>query len=163
MIAWLVDNGLIWTFWVALTAGLALISEGRHRSALWIILLGLLVTQVAKAVFHPVTDQDFRWVALAAIWVAVSGAIWRHHVTISILTLVSAMCYAIGRFGGYDFAPGSPALFWADMAGLAALCVGGGRGVAMVGKRLGVWAVDRLGYRRGAVANHMVRAKAPKE
>lgn len=163
MIAWLAENGLIWTFWVVLTAGLALISEGRHRSALWIIFLGLIVTQLAKAVFDPIGDQDFRWVALAIIWTAVSGALWRHNVTISLLTLVSAMCYAIGRFGGYDFGPGSAPLFWADMAGLAALIVGGGRGVAMVGKRIGDRAVDWLADRRRAVSNHMVRAKAPKD
>lgn len=163
MIAWLAENGLIWTFWVALTAGLALLSEGRHRSALWIILCGLLVTQLAKAVFDPVGDQDFRWVALATIWTAVSGAIWRHNVTISLLTLVSAMCYAIGRFGGYDFGPGSAPLFWADMAGLAALIVSGGRGVAMVGKRLGNRVVGRLADRRRAAASLLVRAKAPKD
>jgi hypothetical protein len=163
MIAWLVDNGLIWTFWVALTAGLALISEGRHRSALWIILAGLLVTQVAKAVFDPIGDQDFRWVALATIWTAVSGAIWRHNVTISLLTLVSAMCYAIGRFGGYDFGPGSPLLFWADMAGLSALVVGGGRGVAMVGKRFRDRALGWIDYRRGRAFDILGRSKAPKE
>lgn len=162
MIVWLAEHGLIWTVWVALTAGLALISEGRHRSALWAIFLGLLVTQVAKTVFDPVNDQDFRWVALAAIWASVSGAIWRHNVTVSSLTLVSAMCYAIGRFGGYEFAPDSPPLFWADMAGFAALCVAGGRSVAMVGKRLGNRVVDRLSLRRGAVARVLVPEKAPK-
>jgi hypothetical protein len=152
-----------WLVWTCLSGVLALVAEGRHRVALLYIFAGLLFVQVWK--FLPV--GDLIWLCFAASWVAISAAISRHHVTSATLTLSSAMCYPIGRFGGFDFAPGDPmwtsALFWADIALLSAILVAGGRGVTMVGKRIGNWAVDRLADRRGAVANYLVRAKAPKD
>lgn len=152
-----------WLVWTSLSGSLALISEGRRRTALLYIFACLLFVQVWK--FLPV--GDLIWLCFAASWVAASGAIARHHVTTATLTLVSAMCYPIGRFGGFDFAPGQPmwasALFWADMALLVAICVAGGRGVAMVGKRFRDWLMAGPADRRAVAAGRLARAKAPKD
>jgi hypothetical protein len=49
------------------------------------------------------------------------------------------------------------------MAGLSALVVGGGRGVAMVGKRFRDRALGWIDYRRGLAFDILGRSKAPKE
>lgn len=121
-----------WPVYLAISAALAVISEGRQRAALLWIIFGLLAVQVWKVI----ELGDMIWVAFAATWVFVAGAIWRHSATICALTLLSVMCYAVGRMNGAAFAAGDPVwvspLFWADMALVAAISTAGGRGVSRI-------------------------------
>lgn len=143
-----------WLVYIALCAGLAAISRGGNRVALLLILCGLAIVQVWK--FAPI--DGLIWMAFAASWVAIAGAVlrvdaaWRQRATISTLTLISAMCYPIGRFGGFAFAPGDPVyvspLFWADMALISAILVAGGPGVVRIARNIRGAFVDRFGAGR---------------
>ena len=143
-----------WLVYIALCAVLATISRGGNRVALLLILCGLAGVQVWK--FAPI--DDLIWLAFAATWIAIAGAVlrgdagWRHRVTISGLTLTSAMCYPIGRYGGFAFAPSDPVyvspLFWADMALISAILVAGGQGIVRVSNRIRGDLMDRLGVGR---------------
>lgn len=126
-----------WAVYIALCGVLIALSRGGYRAALLLILCGLLAVQTWKVA--PV--GDLIWLCFAASWIAVAIAISavsdanrRHVVTISALTLISATCYPVGRFGGFAFAPGSPVyvspLFWADMALVSAIILAGGPGIA---------------------------------
>jgi len=103
----------------------------------------------------------WQWLASAATWCAVTVACWRHSVTFSTLTLVSAMCYAIGRFGAFDFAPYMAPIVMADVFGIVALLVAGGPGVArMVGSIGRSGDMGRGVYRPGSAAGRVVDTKA---
>lgn len=120
-----------WPVYLAITIALAAVNL-RRRDAffplVWIA-VGLLAVQVWKVV--PLGGVV--WVAFAATWVCIAGAIQRHSVTTCVLTLISAMCYPAGRLLGAEFAAGNPAwgspLFWADLALVAAIFYAGGRGL----------------------------------
>lgn len=103
-----------------------LIGDRNARYCLAYCSAGLLAMQLPQVVHL----DDWRWLFSGAIWSAVAVASWRHSVTFFALTLTSATCYTYGRIGGYEFAPTSAPLFWADMAGLAALASVGGPHVA---------------------------------
>lgn len=116
-----------WLVYIGICAFMALVINDRHaRYCLAYCSAGLLAMQLPQVV--PL--DDWRWLFSGAVWSAVAVASWRHSVTFFALTLTSATCYTYGRIGGYDFAATSAPLFWADMAGLAALASLGGRYVA---------------------------------
>lgn len=107
-----------WLAYVGLCIfGALVVTDQRSRACFVYCAIGLVVMQAPKVL--PI--GDFQWLFSASIWCGVSVATWRHLVSFSVLTLVSATCYLWGRLGGYEFAPTSAPLFWADMAGLAAL------------------------------------------
>lgn len=107
-----------WLVYIGLCTFVALVvSDRRVRICLLYSVVGLTLMQAPKVL----PMGDFQWLFSASIWCGVSVATWRHLVPFSVLTLVSATCYPWGRLGGYEFAPTSAPLFWADMAGLAAL------------------------------------------
>lgn len=136
MIDWLLAYPM-WPKYVGLAVVLAAFSAGPYRKSLLTILLALLLAQA----FKPLQIGDAMWVAFAFVWIVAAGAIWRHSATTSILTLISATCYAWGRIGGFPFAAGTPMwaspLFWADMALIAAILFAGARGVQLFGISFG--------------------------
>lgn len=147
-----------WAVYVILCGVLAAATRGAGRSALLLILCGLLVVQIYKVI--PLGDVT--WLAFAATWVAIAGLILRtdagsrQAVTISTLTLTGAMCYPIGRIGGFAFAPGDPffysPLFWADMALIAAILFAGGAGIARIAGGVGKFWMGLAAGRGGAIS-----------
>ena len=121
-----------WLVYLVLTLLLSAIARGGRRLALFYTAAGLVSVQAFKA------DGmgDAVWIAFAAVWVCVAGAVWRHSGTTSLIIFASAACYLIGRLGGFEFAPGSPMyaspLFWADMALIGAI-IRAGLGPQIVG------------------------------
>jgi hypothetical protein len=158
-----------WLVYALMCAGLAAISRGGSRAALLLILCGLAVVQVWKVAGL----GDLIWLAFAATWVAVAGAMlrvdagWRHRVTFFSLTLASAACYPLGRVGNFAFAPGDPIyvspLFWADMALVSAILVAGGPGIVGCVGRLRDVALDRLRAGRGVYAGRGVALSTAKK
>lgn len=157
-----------WVLYSALCAALAVICRGRDRLALCFILCGLLVAQLpGLAGLGP----NVSFISFAVIWVIVSGAIVRHAankrhlVTSSGLTLVSAMCYGVGRAFDLPFSAAWPVwhsiLFWADMAGICAILAAGWHGIRGAFIRFREAGLGLLGVRRdfGSVLH---RAKAIK-
>lgn len=165
MIGWIAEHRLWWAVWLTLSLLFAILSEGKNRQALWVISGALVILQFPKMFVAP----NLLWLVFAAAWVFASAAIWRQAGTIAALTLLSAMCYPLGRFGGFEFAPGDPMwvspLFWADMALLAAILALGGRGCVYSTLRFGNWFVDWSTGGRwsdvGRVAHR--KAQAPKD
>lgn len=126
--------------------------DRRARFCIAAFAVGLLAMQAWK-----VLDMGhWQWLASAAVWAAVTVACWRHSVTFATMTLVSAMCYAIGRVGAFDFAPYMLPIVLADVFGVAALLYAGGPGVTrMVGRIRRGGVVDR-GVSRPSVAARLV-------
>lgn len=145
-----------WVVYVILCGVFAAISSGSDRRALLWLIAGLLIVQVFKVSWI----GDLVWICFAATWVSIAGAIWRHSVTISSLTLISAMCYPIGRMGGFAFSPGAPIyaspLFWADMALVGAILLAGGPGIVRMVRAIDMdWRYVRRGNSRGRVAGRV--------
>jgi len=116
-----------WTVWLILAGVLAALNDGPRRRALLTICTALLVVQIFK--FLPV--GDLIWLCFAASWVTVGGMILTTSPKSSTLAIISAACYAIGEWMGFDFAAGSnhmweSPLFYADMALVASILVLGG-------------------------------------
>lgn len=147
-----------WAVYLILCGVLAAATRGAGRSALLLIICGLLAVQIFKII--PL--GEFTWVAFAATWVCIAGLILksdassRHVGTICALTLISATCYPIGRLGGFAFAPGSPfyvsPLFWADMALISAILVAGGPGLARIADSVGKFWMGLAAGRGSAVS-----------
>jgi hypothetical protein len=127
-VVWLVYLCGCGLFWAA--------ADREHRQMLFVMAAGLVAMQIWKVV----DLGAWQWLASAATWVAAAGAIARHGVTQSAtvagLLLLSAMCYALGRIGGVEFAPFVAPLWFADAFGVAALVVAGGPGIARLVRRL---------------------------
>lgn len=115
-----------WAVYLGLCVFMALVCEDqRLRKCFLYSFVALLTMQVPS--FAPI--GTWQWLFSGAVWCSVSVATWRHSVTFSVLTLVSAMCYLWGRVGGYDFSSWCYPLFVADLAWLAAVFLTGGRHV----------------------------------
>lgn len=130
-----------WVYYTITASVLVLINEGWRRKVLLLIIGGLLFVQVWKYLLI----GDLIWLAFAASWVFVAGAIKRHSVPIFALTLSSAICYAYGRARGAEFAgawpPWESPLFFADLPIIIAIVVSGWSGLARVGRDIarGSW------------------------
>lgn len=128
---------MFWLAWLLLVLALAAVSQGSRRGGLLAIAAGLVVMQVWK---HPAAEMP-EWAAYFVTWVAVSGAIWRQADTkcqtifvATAMTLLSAMCYPMARFGGE--AVRAWVAIPADAFGLAAVIWLGGAGLVEFAGRL---------------------------
>jgi len=130
---------VIWLAIGLFASVVALLNEGRAARMLWLIAAGYVFVQLWKAPDFDGSEHALfalSWCVIASTILAV-GAGSRQAVAISSLTLFSAMCYAVGAILGQPFGLTGPrylsALFWADIALIVAICVGGWRGVARIG------------------------------
>jgi hypothetical protein len=115
-------------------AALWLASRGADRMCLGFMLVAILAVQPVKLV--PIGDVV--WIVFAVVWLATFDAMRRHidtknnrQIAALALTLLSAMCYAWGRFGGYSFGHGAPIVL-ADLFGLSAVMMLGGPGLGLI-------------------------------
>lgn len=123
----------MWPVWLLITATvgcLALVRGDRGRAEMgFVILAGLIAMQGVKEIFIP----HYWWIASCLLWVSCGGVIAASQRQLSgasglvvLLLVASGACYAAGYATGQEFGKGSPALFVADMFGLAALLSMGG-------------------------------------
>ena len=144
---------MVWPVYVLLGAVLMLASDWRHRSALALIIGGLVAVYVAKLFL---ADAAF-WVLSSVIWVTFGGIIGmrgdRTFALAGLLLVVAGLCVLPARLMGLPYEIGNPFLVVSDVLGVCAiLCLGWpglcriGRGIAGLGRRF------RSGFGRAGIA-----------
>ena len=145
---------MVWPVYVLLGAVLMLASDWRHRSALALIIGGLVAVYVARLFL---ADAAF-WVLSSVIWVTFGGIIGmqrnRTFLLTGLLLVVAGLCVLPARLVGLPYEIGNPFLVLSDVLGVGAvLCLGLpglrriGRGIAGMVCRFG------SGRRRGGGAS----------
>ena len=125
-------------------AVLMLASDWRHRSALALIIGGLVAVYAAKLFL---ADAAF-WVLSSVIWVTFGGIIGmrgnRTFLISGLLLVVAGLCVLPARLVGLPYEIGNPFLVLSDVLGVGAIfCLGLpglrriGRGIAGVVRRFG--------------------------
>jgi len=135
---------MVWPVYVFLGAVLMLASDWRHRSALALIIGGLVAVYAAKLFL---ADAAF-WVLSSVIWVTFGGIIGmqgnRTFLISGLLLVVAGLCVLPARLVGLPYEIGNPFLVLSDVLGVGAIfCLGLpglrriGRGIAGMVRRFG--------------------------
>ena len=144
---------MVWPIYALFGAVLMLASDWRHRSALALIIGGLVAVYAAKL---GLSDAAF-WVLSSVIWVIFGGIIGmqgnRNFALAGLLLVVAGLCVLPARLMGLRYEIGNPFLVLSDVLGVGAiLCLGWpglcriGRGIAGMVRRFG------FGFRRAGAA-----------
>ena len=135
---------MVWPIYALFGAVLMLASDWRHRSALALIIGGLVAVYAAKL---GLSDAAF-WVLSSVIWVTFGGIIGaqgnRNFALAGLLLVVAGLCVLPARLMGFPYEIGNPFLVLSDVLGVGAiLCLGWpglcriGRGIAGLVRRFG--------------------------
>ena len=134
-------------------AVLMLASDWRHRSALALIIGGLVAVYAAKL---GLSDAAF-WVVSSGIWVTFGGIIGmrgnRTFLISGLLLVVAGLCIPRARLVGLPYEIGNPILVLSDVLGVGAILCLGWPGLCRIGRGIaGVVSRFRSGFGRAGSA-----------
>jgi|GEM_PF-6511239 len=144
---------MVWPVYVFLGAVLMLASDWRHRSALALIIGGLVAVYAAKLFL---ADAAF-WVLSSVIWVTFGGIIGaqgnRNFALAGLLLVVAGLCIPPARLMGLPYEIGNPFLVLSDVLGVGAILCLGWPGLCRIGRGIaGVVSRFRYGFGRAGAA-----------
>lgn len=151
---------MIWAGLICAASAVALASvsvrDAKAATAAVACVAGVAVMQLFKA--H--LPEQFLWLGAGAVWIAASAAMVRHLPVVAALLTLSGLCYFYGRVTGQTFISGSPALFWADVFGVAAMALIGWRVGRIYLRNWRMGGVDSGSFGRADVRCHPLFVEA---